>query len=141
MAPTTTIMRKGTVVLGLSRASVMQLAKKGTPVQHRKFGVAFATPFQPNRLNMSGETNIMEPVTMPVHIATSPMKACATGFILLVEAARMKLQFAVQRLHILLHQMGLALSQFLSLRTMSRASDLARGLLSLPESCLMLREA
>jgi len=55
----------------------MQPAKKGSPVQSMNAGVAPATPSHFQRSNSSGDANISVPVTMPVHMATSPMKACA----------------------------------------------------------------
>jgi len=76
IAPIPTSRVRGAAVVGCKYARVMHPTKKGTPVQQRKFGVALATPFQPNRLKIQADTSIMEPVTIPVHIATSPMNAC-----------------------------------------------------------------
>ena len=61
---------------GRSTAYTMQPRKNGVPAASRKAGVAPATPFQPQRLNRIGEMHIRVPVTMPVHMATSPMNAC-----------------------------------------------------------------
>lgn len=54
-------------------------AKKGMPAHSIKRGVAPATPLHPSRSNRMGDTNMRVPVTRPVHMATSPMKACSTS--------------------------------------------------------------
>lgn len=76
IAPIPTNSVRGAAVVGCKHARVMHPTKKGNPVQQRKFGVILATPFQPNRLKIQGDTSIKVPVTIPVHIATSPMNAC-----------------------------------------------------------------
>ncbi len=52
-------------------------AKKGMPAHNMKRGVAPATPLHPSRSNRMGDTNMRVPVTRPVHMATSPINACA----------------------------------------------------------------
>lgn len=76
-APATTNSRSGPWDgEGFSRVNAMHPMKNGTPVKRRKLGVALATPFHPTRVNKVGDMSIMTPVTIPVHMATSPINAC-----------------------------------------------------------------
>ena len=60
---------------GYTAANSAEPAKKGRPAASMNLGVAPATPCHRHSRNSVGESSISEPVTRPVHIATSPITA------------------------------------------------------------------